>query len=952
MSGSDSTLRLSIVVDAVTATAVKGLNDVQKAEQGVAQEAARTGTAVSGAAEKLDKVGHSSSAVRRELIVLTHEMSQGNYTRFAGSMLVIGERLDAMKYLMSPVGIGMTALAAAVGSFVYALIKGSAESAQFRDDIKLTGDYAGVTEGQFNALVGAVAAGDGKFAQSRDILEQLVGSGRFTAQSIGAVGLAVAKLSDVSGGDAEKIAGDFAKMTDGVAKWAEEHNRSYHFISAAQYEHIVALEKAGKTQEAVLFTSQALYAHLGGDAPQQLGLLGSAWHSVATAINEAWDAMKGWGRDTTVEEQIASQTAQIAELEAQIKKAKAAGNTGFASDLEGDVQKLRDGLVPLQSKKAADERAAQRQSANDQLQQTKIDWDKQIEATRDAHQKMLDEVAKYKATYQKLVGLPGPTGITQEKFDAGLDAITQKEADALATAHAGMITSIAQADAALARSEANRAKTQLDEQLKANQISIQQYYAQRQAIEERANASERRSRQAELGATRSTPVRDGAEAERQKGKEYQIESQLRDLDEQRVAAAKQLNAERDQALKTLDKEIADAIAAGGRHELDGADQKQALERQYNDLIDRARQSRPEDVGPLSKALGLREAQVDLDVVTRKAQNLLADLQGRQVMVQAQVQTGEITPEAGRADLEKASEEAIKKLQAARADLVKQLQDATDKGLDTTGIVRSLDDVQKKIGELSETPMKKLLQGWGDTTSAMESATTHWMDGAANALTNFVTTGKLNFRDFAVSILKDLAEIEIKALAAQLILGSAGGSGGLGIFGALIGAFAGASGGTAAGAGAGASAAAADSVMIAAAGGGRVSGPGTRTSDSIRAWLSDGEFVVKADAVARPGVLPLLHAINGDHLTQVKSVRLASGGLVGSGLGSPGAPDQSGLNVSISAPLHLNAASGISQADGEALQRKLIPQMHQLTRAVMINEMRPGGILEKLSPAAQ
>lgn len=45
-------------------------------------------------------------------------------------------------------------------------------------------------------------------------------------------------------------------------------------------------------------------------------------------------------------------------------------------------------------------------------------------------------------------------------------------------------------------------------------------------------------------------------------------------------------------------------------------------------------------------------------------------------------------------------------------------------------------------------------------------------------------------------------------------------------------------------------------------GGRISGPGTSTSDSIPAMLSDGEFIVNANAVGKPGVLSLLHAING------------------------------------------------------------------------------------------
>ncbi|MFP3655968.1 hypothetical protein SB777_34200, partial [Burkholderia sp. SIMBA_052] len=62
-------------------------------------------------------------------------------------------------------------------------------------------------------------------------------------------------------------------------------------------------------------------------------------------------------------------------------------------------------------------------------------------------------------------------------------------------------------------------------------------------------------------------------------------------------------------------------------------------------------------------------------------------------------------------------------------------------------------------------------------------------------------------------------------------------------------------------------------------GGAVSGPGTGTSDSIPAWLSNGEYVVKAAAVDRIGV-HALDALNAGH--SISSVaRFSSGGAVGS-----------------------------------------------------------------------
>lgn len=72
-------------------------------------------------------------------------------------------------------------------------------------------------------------------------------------------------------------------------------------------------------------------------------------------------------------------------------------------------------------------------------------------------------------------------------------------------------------------------------------------------------------------------------------------------------------------------------------------------------------------------------------------------------------------------------------------------------------------------------------------------------------------------------------------------------------------------------------------MVALARGGMVSGPGTGTSDSIPAMLSNGEFVMRADAVKHWGS-DKLHAMN----------RYADGGLVGyapGGLVIPSDPEQ-------------------------------------------------------------
>jgi len=71
--------------------------------------------------------------------------------------------------------------------------------------------------------------------------------------------------------------------------------------------------------------------------------------------------------------------------------------------------------------------------------------------------------------------------------------------------------------------------------------------------------------------------------------------------------------------------------------------------------------------------------------------------------------------------------------------------------------------------------------------------------------------------------------------------------------------------------------------VAAATGGHITGPGTGTSDSIRSWLSNGEFVTRAAVVTQPGALPFLHAFNAYGMSALQDyarVHHATGGLAG------------------------------------------------------------------------
>jgi lambda family phage tail tape measure protein len=101
-------------------------------------------------------------------------------------------------------------------------------------------------------------------------------------------------------------------------------------------------------------------------------------------------------------------------------------------------------------------------------------------------------------------------------------------------------------------------------------------------------------------------------------------------------------------------------------------------------------------------------------------------------------------------------------------------------------VRELQAEQERMNGLWEVGAQRALNKYLDTSKSIaeqtEEAFTRAFQGMEDALMNFLTTGKLNFADFAKSLIADMARIELKALMAK---GLGGGSGIGGLFGSLV-----------------------------------------------------------------------------------------------------------------------------------------------------------------------
>nr|WP_284509398.1 phage tail tape measure protein [Caballeronia sp. GAFFF2] len=222
-------------------------------------------------------------------------------------------------------------------------------------------------------------------------------------------------------------------------------------------------------------------------------------------------------------------------------------------------------------------------------------------------------------------------------------------------------------------------------------------------------------------------------------------------------------------------------------------------------------------------------------------------------------------------------------------------------------------------------LQDIIDKTNDLASAANNTAQNAIGSLGDAVAEFATSGKLSFGDFVKAAVGSLIKLETEALIAKAILASFN--------------FFGASGSEAVGA----SATSTPDDLIAGYGhaaGGYISGPGSGTSDSIPARLSNGEFVMTADAVRRIGVSSL-NAMNSGAAVHAIA-RFASGGLVGAASGvSPGARG----DITVSAPISVQggADAGANASGAADLQKKITAAV----RAVVVNERRQGGALWKM-----
>ncbi|WP_197331293.1 hypothetical protein [Ralstonia syzygii] len=88
----------------------------------------------------------ATAGARRELLVLAHEASQGSWKNFGGSLLVLGERTDALSALMNKTALSIGAAVGVLAIATHTVVKAGEELSAYGDQVEQLQQKTGLVD--------------------------------------------------------------------------------------------------------------------------------------------------------------------------------------------------------------------------------------------------------------------------------------------------------------------------------------------------------------------------------------------------------------------------------------------------------------------------------------------------------------------------------------------------------------------------------------------------------------------------------------------------------------------------------------------------------------------------------------------------------------------------------------------------------------------------------------
>ncbi|HGS8169793.1 TPA: phage tail tape measure protein [Pseudomonas aeruginosa] len=249
---------------------------------------------IEGTGGAINKLGLTSKEARENVLQLGNALSTGNWRVAAHNIAEIGVNAggaaSGVAGVLAPIGL----LAAAIGGLSVAYLAGQRQADDFNKAIISTGNASGLTAQQLTDMLGRLGK-SGNFSEASEALLALVRSGRQVGSAFEDVARAATEMSAVTGRSAGDIATELAGAKGKVADLAAEYNRQYHFMNVDTFAQIEALERQGRSMDALKLLAGTLASEMSArnrEIEASTRGIVKAWDDATKAVKRYWQELK------------------------------------------------------------------------------------------------------------------------------------------------------------------------------------------------------------------------------------------------------------------------------------------------------------------------------------------------------------------------------------------------------------------------------------------------------------------------------------------------------------------------------------------------------------------------------------------------------------------------------------------------------------------------------------
>ena len=803
----------------------------------------------------------------------------------------IGPAAKAVTGAINPMTLAIGAAVAAAAALVVAHEMGAAEARRYENALIMTGNASGTSADQLSDMAERISGVAGTQRQAAAALTALAQTGKISAGQLEQAGQTVIQMQIAMGRAVEETVADYEALAKDPVAALAKLNDKYNFVTASIYEQVMALAAQGDEVGAASLAMDTYSTTMQGrsdEIVENLGYIEAAWKGVKWAAAQAWDAMLDIGRESTLEQQLDTVEKKLRNRAMNATPNPMAFVVRGPEDerLEAEAEQLR---LAIQTRDAK----AEEQATNAKLNADSIEAQEYLAKLREDSLTRIEKKEKAIAEYQENLAR-----IRAANPDSGLlsDAQIAKDMAAIDAKFAEPKT----------RTPVDRdaqAATRFIQQLEKEASTYGKSRAELRKYEmSLLDLSSAQRARAETAAAALATAEAQAEADKQAAQDTKLLAQLQ-LDYLKATG---------QAVEAAEIEI---------------------EKKYGELRARLLASGDKDGASLvDKLIGIEKAGAAFAELESELNRIYAEQARREQSIQTEIQAGLISEREARRqiiELHRETAEQIEELMPKMRELAEATGDpaALDRLKDMSAQLETLrtqaDELTLALRDGLESGLQDAIMGLADGTMSLRDAIDSLLLGVAESMAQMASQGLAEmatqgimdlFRQgaqAAIGAAGQKAAAEVAAIntvtAAQTIADTTRATSSVvaantaaagqataaattatawtpAAIAASIGSF-----GTAAAIGLAAVVAA--MAFQAFADGGHVQGPGTGTSDSINAKLSNNEFVTRAAVVTQPGALDFLDDFNQRGMAALGdwagTAHHATGGLAG--VPAPAAP---------------------------------------------------------------